>query len=83
MTKAKKIKNDGLYGADPFADDAACTEIQWFWPADFDMSDNSPDAKHCTGWFHRDGAEHGNDKWVGPFLTSMGAAIALANTKEI
>lgn len=78
MAREKKIKNDGLYGTDPFAAEAACTEIQWFWPSDFDMADNDPDARNCTGWFYRDGAENGNDRWIGPFATSTDAGVALA-----
>lgn len=54
---------------DPFADEQASPTIRWFWPADWDIGDDDPDAECRTGWFVKD--SHGF--WNGPFSTSQRA----------
>lgn len=57
----------------PEADEAASATVRWFWPADFDVSDDSPEARQSTGWFWK-----APDFWSGPYVTSSAAAEAQA-----
>lgn len=76
-------ENDRAVKARPdcFAKEAASKDVRWFWPGDFDLADDHPNAASATGWFWKDPSK--DSFWHGPFNTSKDAADAMAKAIAI